>query len=66
VQVRQGDVLLTPCAEPQTVHPELRPLLDDDEYGNPQFGEPQELTVRNAIASQFGLRGEEYAPEVET
>jgi hypothetical protein len=50
----------------ETVHPELRPLLDDDEYGNPQFGEPQELTVRNAIASQFGLRGEEYAPEVET
>ena len=42
------------------VHPELRPMLDDG------FGELQELTARNAIASTFGLRGEEYAPMVES
>ena len=39
------------------VHPELRPLL-----GEGRLGEPQELTARNAVASTFGLRGEEYAP----
>lgn len=42
------------------VHPQLRPLLGD------KLGEPQKLTCRNAVASTFGLRGEEYAPEVET
>ena len=43
------------------VHPELRPLLD-----NGNLGEPQELTVANAVASTFGLRGEEYAPAFES
>lgn len=43
------------------VHPELRPLLGGDTYG-----EPQELTARNAVASTFGLRGEEYKPGQET
>ena len=43
------------------VHPELRPLLDGGRYG-----EPQTMTARNAVASTFGLRGEEYAPLVET
>jgi hypothetical protein len=37
------------------VHPELRPLLH-----NQKLGAPQVLTCRNAIASTFGLRGEEY------
>ncbi len=41
--------------------PELRPLL-----GNQQFGEPQVMTAKNAIASTFGLRGEEYEPAVQT
>jgi hypothetical protein len=43
------------------VHHELRPLL-----GNGQLGEPQRLTARNAVASTFGLRGDEYAPLAET
>lgn len=43
------------------VHPELRPLLRDG-----QLGEPQQLTAHNAVASTFGLRGEQYAPEVQT
>ena len=37
-----------------------RPLL-----GNGEFGKPQQLTARNAVASTFGLRGEQYAPAVE-
>jgi hypothetical protein len=43
------------------VHPELRPLL-----GAGQLGEPQLLTAHNAVASTFGLRGEEYMPLEET
>lgn len=43
------------------VHPELRPLLSDG-----RFGEPQELTAHNALASTYGERGETYAPAVET
>ena len=43
------------------VHPELRPLLDGD-----TLGEPQRLTALNAIASTFGLRGDEYAPQQQT
>ena len=39
------------------VNPECRPMLDSG-----KFGEPQQLTARNAIASTFGLRGEEYEP----
>jgi hypothetical protein len=37
------------------VDPDCRPML-----GNDNFGDPQKLTARNAIASTFGLRGEEY------
>ena len=37
------------------VHPELRPLLPEK-----KLGRPQKLTARNAIASTFGLTGEEY------
>jgi hypothetical protein len=43
------------------LHPELRPLLD---AGN--FGAPQKFTCRNAVASTFGMRGEQYEPEIET
>ena len=43
------------------VHPELRPLLTDS-----QFGQPQELNAHNALASTYGERGETYAPTVET
>jgi hypothetical protein len=47
------------------VHPELRPLPDpEDPEGT--LGEPQELTAHNAIASTFGVRGEDYHPDVET
>jgi hypothetical protein len=42
-------------------HPELRPLL-----GAGRLGDPQRLTIHNAVASQFGKRGEEYAPTMET
>ena len=44
-----------------SVHPELRPILDDG-----ALGDPQELTAHNAVASTFGLRGEEYFPTLET
>jgi hypothetical protein len=43
------------------VHPELRLILTDGTYGA-----AQRLTVRNAVASTFGLSGAEYAPDVET
>lgn len=43
------------------VHPELRPLLDGG-----RLGDPQEPTARNAVASTYGMRGDEYAPLVET
>jgi hypothetical protein len=43
------------------VDPELRPLL-----ANGTKGSPQKITARNAVASTFGLRGEEYEPELET
>lgn len=43
------------------VHPELRPMLDEINLGN-----PQKLTARNAVASTFGLYGEEYAPGIES
>jgi uncharacterized protein DUF6745 len=48
------------------VHPELRPLLPPSEDGEPQFGEPQELTAHNALASTYGERGESYRPVAET
>lgn len=43
------------------VHPELRPLLDDN-----RLGSPQAMTCHNAVASTFGMRGDEYEPLVET
>jgi hypothetical protein len=43
------------------VQPDLRPMM-----GGGRFGESQKMSARNAIASTFGLRGEEYAPEQET
>jgi hypothetical protein len=43
------------------VHPELRPLLP-----NGELGEPQQRTARNAVASTFGRRGEQYHPDMET
>jgi hypothetical protein len=42
-------------------HPELRPLLSDSD-----LGEPQKLTALNAVASTYGLRGEEYVLSDET
>jgi len=43
------------------VHPELRPMLDGGE-----FGEPQEMTAHAAVASTFGLRAEQYDPVMQT
>jgi len=43
------------------VDPELRPLLSDGTKGN-----PQKITARNAVASSFGLRGEDYEPYIES
>jgi hypothetical protein len=43
------------------VHPELRPLMADGSLGN-----PQPITVHNAVASTFGMRGDEYRPEMES
>ena len=43
------------------IDPELRPL-----YADRSSGSPQQSIARNAVASTFGLSGEEYAPEVET
>jgi hypothetical protein len=43
------------------VHPELRAILDDG-----GFGPEQAPTVRNAVASTFGVAGEEYAPQIES
>jgi hypothetical protein len=42
-------------------HPELRPMLDDS-----SLGDPQKLTALNAVASSYGMRGEEYDLAVET
>jgi hypothetical protein len=47
------------------LHPECRPLPDPS-VPNAQLGEPQTLTCLNAVASLFGLRGEQYVLECET
>lgn len=44
------------------VHHEIRPLLGTES----EYGDPQKPTARNAVASGFGLRGEEYDPYLET
>ena len=53
------------------VAPDLRPLADgawsrerQEEWTRDQ--RPQAMTARNAVASTFGLRGEEYAPVMES
>jgi hypothetical protein len=43
------------------VHPELRPISMGRVVGG-----RQQPTARNAVASTFGLRGEDYAPDRET
>jgi len=53
------------------VHPELRPLPPGEwsEERKREFvmqQQPQVLTARNAVASTFGLRGEDYDPDLET
>lgn len=53
------------------VHPENRPLYPGRRYNQRTYsyeiwGAPQELTARNAVASTFGLTGEQYAPVTET
>jgi hypothetical protein len=42
------------------VHPQLRPIHETG------FGAVQKFTCHNAVASTFGLLGEEYHPEMET
>jgi hypothetical protein len=43
------------------VHPELCPMRET-ETGDIEFGEPQEPTARNAVASTYGMRGCDYSP----
>lgn len=43
------------------VHPELRPMISDTE-----LGDRQAMTALNAVASTYGMRGEDYKIEVET
>ena len=43
------------------VAPDLRPLFLDG-----RKGDPQALTARNAVASTWGLRGENYDPVLQT
>jgi len=42
------------------VHPQLRPIFEG------RFGGPQGFSCHNAVASTFGLRGDQYRPEAET
>ena len=45
------------------VEPSLRPIISVEPR---VLGEPQKMTCHNAVASTFGLRGEEYNPDVES
>ncbi len=47
------------------VDAECRPI-PDPENPNDDWGEPQNLTCLNAVASTFGMRGDEYRTQVET
>jgi len=47
------------------VHPELRPIART-ERGDVELGDPQPKTAHNAVASTFGLRGEDYVPAVQS
>lgn len=51
-----------------SVHPELRPLPPPGVNPWQWFRDhpPQTLTARNAVASTFSLRGEEYSPDIQT
>jgi hypothetical protein len=49
----------------ERVHPELRPMKKN-KNGIVEFGEPQKMLARNAVASRVGKRGEEYHPLIET
>ena len=64
----EAKILAVKMVDPSTdrvyiirVHPECRPLHADG-----SFGEPQAPTVRNALASTHGLRGEEYVLAAES
>lgn len=46
------------------VHPELRPLPIPGV--TKEYGAPQEMTCLNAVASSFGMRGEDYQLSIET
>ena len=50
------------------VHPQLCPIPPQPRSGEAPLplGEPQTLTCHNAVASTFYLRGEQYAPQVES
>lgn len=48
------------------VHPELRPLYCDHIDERIAYGPPQALTCHNAVASTWGLLGEDYHPDLET
>ena len=61
---RQGDILIIPTKtipkglQVLRVDPRCRPILQLEP--TPLYGDPQETTALNAIASTFGYRGEEY------
>ena len=46
------------------VHPDLRPMTR--EAGRTHLGDPQKHTALNAVASTYGMRGEDYALQAET
>ena len=49
------------------VDAQCRPILrTDSEPGGRLLGDPQKLTAHNAVASTWGMRGEEYNPCLET
>jgi hypothetical protein len=53
------------------VHPENRPLYarrryNPENYTYSSLGPPQPLTAKNAVASTFGMMGDEYAPVAQT
>jgi hypothetical protein len=47
------------------IHPECRPMWLSDK-NEIEIGAPQEMTCLNAVASTFGLRGEDYNPQFES
>jgi len=44
----------------------LNQKIQNLSYEDLGYGDPQDLTARNAVASTFGLRGEDYQPSIET